>query len=236
MSAKVDDFRLQLSGKEYVPIVIGGMGVDISTAELALEAARLGGIGHISDAMSPFVSDRYFDTKYTKAKSLLNRATRDQIDKTDVRFNYADLYEAQRRFVADTMDRKQGSGAIHINVMEKLQMGAPGETLKTRLEGAMDGGIDGITLSAGLHTGSLKLIQDNPRFRDVNIGIIVSSVRALKIFLRSGKRLNRLPDYVVVEGPLAGGHLGFGEDWAQYDLKNIVAEVLQFLRDEELDI
>ena len=236
MSAKVDDFRLQLSGKEYVPIVIGGMGVDISTAELALEAARLGGIGHISDAMSPFVSDRHFDTKYTKAKSLLNRATRDQIDKTDVRFNYADLYEAQRRFVADTMDRKRGSGAIHINVMEKLQMGAPGETLKTRLEGAMDGGIDGITLSAGLHTSSLKLIQDNPRFRDVNIGIIVSSVRALKIFLRSGKRLNRLPDYVVVEGPLAGGHLGFGEDWAQYDLKNIVAEVIQFLRDEELDI
>jgi nitronate monooxygenase len=36
-----------------VPIMVGGMGVDISTAELALEAARLGGIGHISDAMVP---------------------------------------------------------------------------------------------------------------------------------------------------------------------------------------
>ena len=41
----VDDFRLRLGGRELVPIVIGGMGVDISTAELALEAARLGGIG-----------------------------------------------------------------------------------------------------------------------------------------------------------------------------------------------
>ena len=47
----VDDFRLKLNGKEYVPIVIGGMGVDISTEKLALEAARLGGIGHISDAL-----------------------------------------------------------------------------------------------------------------------------------------------------------------------------------------
>ena len=48
---RVDDFRLRLGNKEYVPIMIGGMGVDISTSELALEAARLGGIGHISDAM-----------------------------------------------------------------------------------------------------------------------------------------------------------------------------------------
>jgi NAD(P)H-dependent flavin oxidoreductase YrpB (nitropropane dioxygenase family) len=38
--------------------MIGGMGVDISTSELALEAARLGGIGHISDAMVEDVSDR----------------------------------------------------------------------------------------------------------------------------------------------------------------------------------
>ena len=37
----VDDFRLKLGDKELVPIITGGMGVDISTAELALEAARL---------------------------------------------------------------------------------------------------------------------------------------------------------------------------------------------------
>src|SRR5690242_13461483 len=55
---RVDDFRLRLGNKEYVPIMIGGMGVDISTSELALEAARLGGIGHISDAMVQDVSDR----------------------------------------------------------------------------------------------------------------------------------------------------------------------------------
>ena len=62
MSKALNDFRLKLAGKEYVPIFVGGMGVDISTAELALEAARLGGIGHISDAMVPTVSDRRFKT------------------------------------------------------------------------------------------------------------------------------------------------------------------------------
>ncbi len=115
-------------------------------------------------------------------------------------------------------------------------MGSPSDTLAVRLRAAMEAGIDGITLSAGLHNSSMKLIADEPRFRDVKIGIIVSSVRALKIFLRSAKRVNRNPDYVIVEGPLAGGHLGFGEDWREYDLRNIVIEVLDFLKGEELDI
>jgi nitronate monooxygenase len=61
-------------------------------------------------------------------------------------------------------------------------------------------------------------------------------VRALQLFLKKSARTNRLPDYIVVEGPLAGGHLGFGLDWAQYDLATIVAEVMQYLRDENLDI
>ncbi len=232
----VDDFRLTLGGKQYVPIVIGGMGVDISTADLALEASRLGGIGHISDAMSTFLSDRKFATKYTKAKAKLHRATRDTFDKSTVKFCLEDLWKAQFQFVRDTMSRKIGDGGIFINVMEKLTMGAPGDTLRTRLQAAMEGGIDGITLSAGLHNNTMKLMADHARFRDVLIGIIVSSARALKIFLRGAGRVNRLPDYVVVEGPLAGGHLGFGEDWREYSLGPIVADVLQFLKKESLDI
>ena len=65
---RVDDFRLRLGKHELVPIMIGGMGVDISTAELALVAARLGGIGHISDALVHDVSDRRFDTSFVKKR------------------------------------------------------------------------------------------------------------------------------------------------------------------------
>ncbi len=233
---KVDNYRFRLGQFELVPIVIGGMGVDISTADLALVTARLGGVGHISDAMVQHVSDRKYETHFTKAKSEKHRRTRDGLDKTTVKFDLEHLHQAQVNHVRNTMDRKQGAGAVFINVMEKLTMGAPGDTLRARLLGAMDGGIDGITLSAGLHIGSLKLIEDHPRFRDVKIGPIVSSLRALKIFLKSATRVNRLPDYVVVEGPLAGGHLGFGDDWRDYDLRDIVAEILAFLRAEKLDI
>jgi NAD(P)H-dependent flavin oxidoreductase YrpB (nitropropane dioxygenase family) len=134
------------------------------------------------------------------------------------------------------MDAKRGDGMIFINCMEKLTMNAPRETLRMRLSAALDAGIDGITLSAGLHLGSFALIEDHPRFRDAKLGIIVSSPRALAMFLRKNARLQRLPDYVVVEGPLAGGHLGFGMDWAKYDLRTLVDEVLAFLKAEHLDI
>ena len=233
---RVDDFRLHLGKDELVPIMIGGMGVDISTAELALEAARLGGIGHISDAMVQDVSDRRFDTSFVKEKTRLYKYNIDNSDKTQIKFNLDQLAEATKLHVGKTMEAKRGSGMIFVNCMEKLTMNAPRETLKVRLESSLDAGIDGITMSAGLHLGSFGLIADHPRFRDAKLGIIVSSVRALQLFLRKNAKLNRLPDYVVVEGPLAGGHLGFGPDWAEYDLQTIITEIVQYLKAENLDI
>lgn len=233
----VDDFRLRFGKQELVPIVTGGMGVDISTAELALEAARLGGIGHISDAMVQTVSDRRFRTRFVKEKLQLYKYNVANTDKSAVLFNLARLEEATHMHVGRTMQAKRGTGMIFVNCMEKLTMNAPRDTLRVRLSAALDAGIDGITLSAGLHLGSFALIEDHPRFRDAKLGIIVSSLRALQLFLRKNARLNRLPDFIVVEGPLAGGHLGFGaDDWAQYDLRTIVNEIRRYLLAEQLDI
>ena len=234
---RVDDFRLKFGKQELVPIMIGGMGVDISTAELALEAARLGGVGHISDAMLPTVSDRRYDTTFVKDKLHLYKYNVDNADKSPVKFDLGHIAESTRLHVSKTMEAKRGSGMIFINCMEKLTMNAPRETLTVRLRSAMDAGIDGITLAAGLHLGSFAMIEDHPRFRDVKLGIIVSSLRALQLFLRKNARTNRLPDFIVVEGPLAGGHLGFGlDDWMKYDLRTITNEIHQYLRDEKLDI
>ena len=233
---RVDDFRLRFGKKEYVPIMIGGMGVDISTSELALEAARLGGIGHISDAMVEDVSDRRFDTTFVKDKTKLYKFNINNSDKAVVQFDLGRLADAQRRHIGATMEAKKGDGLIFVNCMEKLTMNGPRETLRVRLNAALDAGIDGITLSAGLHFGSFALMADHPRFRDAKLGIIVSSVRALQIFLRKNAKLDRLPDFIIVEGPLAGGHLGFGMDWANYDLHTITAELLAYLKAEQLDI
>ncbi len=233
---RVDDFRWRLGNKELVPIVIGGMGVDISTSDLALEAARLGGIGHISDAMVNTVTDRRFDTKYVKEKLKQYKFNVANSNKAIVQFDLGQLAEATKLHVGRTMERKRGNGLILVNCMEKLTMNAPRETLRVRMQAALDAGADGITLAAGLHLGSFALIEDHPRFRDAKLGIIVSSLRALQLFLKKSSRTHRLPDYVVVEGPLAGGHLGFGLDWAKYDLAAVVAEIQQYLWAEKLSI
>lgn len=233
---KLQNHSLQLKGKDFVPIFAGGMGVNISTAELALVASDLGAIGHISDAMIQYVSDKLYGTNYSKIKQKKHRLSLLCEDKSAVKFNLEHVYNSQRLHVETTMNRKKGDGLIFLNIMERLTMGAPSDTLRIRLIAALDAGIDGITLSAGLHLGTLGHIKDHERFNDVLIGIIVSSVRALRAFLKSASRHSRLPDYIIVEGPLAGGHLGFGDDWEKFDLNTIVQEVSIYLSENGLDI
>ena len=237
--SKVDNFRLKFANdnKEYVPIIIGGMGVDISTSELALTAAKLGGIGHISDALITDVSDRKFDTTFVSDKRKQFRDSLNSPDKSRIQFNMIDIREATRLHIGKTMESKHGNGLVFVNIMEKLTMNNNRDTLKERLNSALDYGIDGITLSAGLHLNSFAMMQENKRFHDAKLGIIVSSVRALRPFLQRAKRSNRMPDYIIVEGPLAGGHLGFGiDDWNQYNLQDIFIEILNFLKEQNLDI
>ena len=231
----LNDFRLKLKGKTFVPLMLGGMGVDISTTELALAFCKMGAIGHISDAMVQTVTDRKYKTSFTKERLKKYKYNVNNADKSTSQFNLDDLREAQIMHISKTMEQKEGDGLVFINCMEKLTMNNPKDTLKTRLHAALDAGIDGITLSAGLHLGSFKLMEDHPRFREAILGTIVSSVRALKIFVKKAKALKRLPDYIVVEGPLAGGHLGFGMDWKDFDLKTITKEVIDYLKGENLD-
>ena len=88
---------------------------------------------------------------------------------------------------------------MFINCMEKLTMNAPKETLRAHARAALDAGIDGITLAAGLHLGSFALIGDHRAFATPSWGSSFPSLRALQLFLKKTSRLNRLPDYIVVE-------------------------------------
>lgn len=230
------DLRIRLKDKEYVPLMVGGMGVNISTAEMVLAVEKLGGIAHISDAMQMDLSDRLYGTDFTAKKVKRYYGCQKNPDKSDNHFDLNDVREASLRYVGDVMSRATGKGLVFLNCMEKLTYNAPHESLGVRLNAALDAGIDGITLSAGLHLSSFNLMSENKRFNDALLGIVVSSVRALNLFLNRNRRLNRLPDYIVVEGPLAGGHLGFGEDWREFSLEDIVRDVKAYLAHNHLNI
>lgn len=237
MSHALGNLRLTIAGRTLPPLMTGGMGTNISTAGLALAVERLGGIAHLSDAMLPDVADRLFGTRFTAEKAKRLAAERGKTDKSAVRFDVGAVARATKRYVADVMSRATGRGLVLINCMEKLTMNAGADTLRARLTAALDGGIGGITLSAGLHLSSMRLMADHPRFRDAAIGIVVSSSRALALFLKKSAPTGRLPDYVVVEGPLAGGHLGFSAaDWMKFRLEDIVRDVKGLLARSGLSV
>lgn len=110
------------------------------------------------------VSDRRFDTSFVKDKTKLYKHNIFNADKSGVKFDLDILAEATRRHVGGTMSEKKGDGLIFVNCMEKLTMNGPRETLQVRMASALDAGVDGITLSAGLHLGSFGLIADHPGF------------------------------------------------------------------------
>ncbi|MCQ2549509.1 MAG: acyl carrier protein [Lachnospiraceae bacterium] len=76
---------------------------------------------------------------------------------------------------------------------------------------------------------------------DVKIAPIVSSKRALQVILRYWKKhYDRKPDLVVIEGPKAGGHLGFsGEELEKYETENydsVIEEILTLTKPEGIPV
>ena len=116
---KLDDYRLKFGEREYLPIIIGGMGVDISATGLALAAARLGGIGHISDAMLPTVVDQERRTSFVRDKLQKYKYNVANADKSMVKFDLEARGSATRLHVDSVMGAKTGSGMVFINCMEK---------------------------------------------------------------------------------------------------------------------
>lgn len=88
--------------------------------------------------------------------------------------------------------------------------------------------IDFIVSGAGLPLDLPEYIKDSK----VKGAFIISSARAAKILLRSwDRRYNYMPEFIVCEGPLAGGHLGFSkEDIDSGNVKSL-EEIVQETRE-----
>jgi nitronate monooxygenase len=98
---------------------------------------------------------------------------------------------------------KAAGGFAGVNVMGALM-----HDYNDSVRGALDAGADAIISGAGL---PLTLPAIQPAGETALIPI-VSSARALDIICKKWERLGYRPDAVVLEGPLAGGHLGFKMD------------------------
>lgn len=192
--------RLRIGELEArIPIVQGGMSVGISLSGLAAAVANEGGIGIIGAAAIGMLEPD-FKTNYRQANK---RALAKEIRKA----------------------KEMSDGAIGVNIMVALS------DYDDLVLTAVDEGADLLFLGAGLplklpSTLSLNSLQES----SIKVVPIVSSARAAKIiFQHWAKRYDYVPDAVVVEGPLAGGHLGFKKEQIEnpdYALEKLVPAVV----------
>lgn len=118
------------------------------------------------------------------------------------------------------------TGVIAVNIMTALT------SYQQLVEAAVRENVDIIFSGAGLPLNLPMLVEGS----SVKIAPIVSSGRVAELICKTWTRkYNRVPDAVVLEGPMAGGHLGYSLDELKDEasmpkLENLLADVLEVTR------
>ena len=192
------------------------MGVGISLHRLAGAVAKAGGMGLISTAQIGF-REPDFKTNFVEANL---RAIRNEFKKA--------------REISP-------EGAIGFNIMVATKH------YDMWVKEAVKAGADAIISGAGLPVSLPEYAEaayeemkamGKKFLRRTKLAPIVSTAKAAMVICKMwDRKYHRVPDFVVVEGPLAGGHLGFSkEQLTQYgaDSADVEKTYDQAAYDEEV--
>lgn len=195
------------------PIIQGGMGVGVSLHKLAGAVARAGGMGIISSAQIGF-TEPDFTTNFVEANL---RAIRREM-------------KLAREIAPE--------GAIGFNIMVATKH------YDMWVKEAVKAGADIIISGAGLPVALPEYVEqaysemEEKPARRIKLSPIVSSAKSAMVICKMwDRKCHVAPDLVVVEGPLAGGHLGFTLDQlTSYgaDTQDVSATYKQSAYDEEV--
>lgn len=174
------------------PVIQGGMGVGISLHRLAGAVAKAGGMGIISAAQIGF-QEPDFTTNFVEANT---RAIHREM-------------ELAREIAPE--------GAIGFNIMVAAKHYA------LWVKEAVKAGADIIISGAGLPASLPQYVEEayaelaaagkHLPVRRIKLAPIVSTAKSAMVICKLWDRKSHTaPDMVVVEGPLAGGHLGFSRE------------------------
>jgi len=186
--------------KARVPIIQGGMSVGISLSGLASAVANAGGIGVIGTA-GIGADEPDLKTNYDEANI---RALRKEVRKA----------------------KRMSDGVIGVNIMMAVS------NYDVLINTAIEEKVDVIFIGTGL---LLRLpdtldIENIKRSKTKIIPIVSNSKGASIMFNYWAKNYDHIPDGVVVEGPMAGGHLGFHKEDLEKEenhLERIIPSVIE---------
>lgn len=176
---------VMLRGKSLpLPILQGGMGVGISLDRLAGAVAACGGMGSISTAVGGF-------------------------DEPDFpRDPQGANLRALDRQVRRAKELAKGAGLVAVNAMVATSQYA--DSIRT----ALRAGVDAVICGAGLPKDLPAIAASVPE-SDAALAPVVSGGRAAALLCKLWDRHYQVvPDFILLEGPLAGGHLGFTKEEA----------------------
>lgn len=187
------------------PIFQGGMGLGISWDKLAGNVSLEGGLGIISSVGTGYYENRKFIDKELNAKP----------------FGSENFYSTRGlQAVIENARKICGDLPLGVNIMY-----AANDYARV-VKDACEAGINIIVSGAGLPTNLPEFTQN---FKEIALVPIVSSAKALKIICKRWlQRYERLPDAVVLEGPLSGGHQGFTYEQCldpEFSLFNLIPQV-----------
>ena len=187
------------------PIFQGGMGLGISWDKLAGNVSLEGGLGIISSVGTGYYENRKFIDKELNAKP----------------FGSENFYSTRGlRAVIENARKICGDLPLGVNIMY-----AANDYARV-VKDACEASINIIVSGAGLPTNLPEFTQN---FKEIALVPIVSSAKALKIICKRWlQRYERLPDAVVLEGPLSGGHQGFTYEQCldpEFSLFNLIPQV-----------
>ena len=186
------------------PIIQGGMGVGISWDKLAGNVSKEGGLGVISAVGTGIYKKRaYIEKTVGKAKRPLDSINFYSANALKKIFENARAICGNKPLAANILYAQNDYNRV--------------------VKDACEAGANIIITGAGLPLTMPEAAKNYPK---VALVPIVSTAKALRILCRRWKKThNRLPDAVIVEGPLSGGHQGFKYEEC-FEPKNQLEEIL----------
>lgn len=127
--------------------------------------------------------------------------------------------EAIREHIAMAKEISNG-GLVGVNVMVALKY------YREHVKTAVEAGADVVICGAGLPMDLPELVKGS----DTKIAPVVSSARCASLLLkRWQKKYDYIADFIVIEGPKAGGHLGFSKEEVTQEI-DFDAEIKEIIR------
>ncbi|MEG0307043.1 MAG: nitronate monooxygenase [Clostridium sp.] len=146
-------------------------------------------------------------------------------DEEDFEYNNLEAnIRALKKHITIAKQKTMG-GVIGVNIMVAMNNYAE------HVKAAIESGADIIISGAGMPISLPKLVKGY----DIKIAPIVSSLKSARVIMKLWDRHDKIaPDMIVIEGPRAGGHLGFKKDDLEKCSENFSNEVISIIEETKI--